>query len=506
MEIETGQLAFRSIYPQTTGFVFNPIAKSFSDWFEIGVSGSGETFSFIGKSGKLFDSNNKFCYYYKNNPLDIELVFRQNTYNYRINDIIFGAGDYSGYYWDAIYVKNFSTTDVVDVDFFVDGNVPNISYSYVYTSDRINYSGWIINESPYTTKLFDATHKNFSTGILFSELPTEISGISSGMYAFELESGYLISGNYIDTKFYYDFGNEDVMLVTLQEDMTPASGYISLAFSDSILTQRTGDGSIDYYWNKSSNLTISLEYSSGYGNIYQLMTGSGNGSGYYSGTVLGSGYVYSNDLTGYIYYSYGNYSGNISATGYGSVYSYATGIAEYDYMVSAVGYESGILSTGVIFGQLDGSVLDGSGYYDFYQSVTGTPSYSIYYGGVHLNPTGTYTGSVAQRYILEAYIFKSGSGSMTSATGLGQVYEKTLSNTWALQAGSYSNVFNDFATSGWTSGSYFYTRTFSGFSNTTQLIDIKISYTGFTGTYDEAILTVSNGYISNQVLISGFYE
>lgn len=505
MQIDTGQLLTRRIYPQTGDFLFNPIVRSFSDWFQVGVSGDSEEFYIECKSGKVYDRFNKFCYYYKDKPLDIDIVFRQGTYNYRINDIILGAGQWDGYYWDTMFVKNFSSINQVEMDIFSYGDIPDLSYSVCETQDRITYTGDITNNSPHDTYLFTGLHSSLSTGINFIELPNVISGNSSGQYIFQIESGFFISGNYSEFSFFYDWGRDDEIISIFQLDESLPSGYINLSIDPNILHLDSGIGTIDTYWNKSYDLNISLDYVDGYGAIYEQMTGTGIGTGYYSGTILGSGYLESNTISGSIYYSSGDYSGYIPATGYGTLYSYATGIAEYDYVVAAVGYEGGNLSTGYIFGRVDGVVLDGSGYYDFYHEVTGVPSFSVWAGGVNLVPSGIYTGSLAQRYILESYNVTFGSGAMSPATGMGQVYEKTLANTWSLEVGSFIDSFENFLTNGWTS-SYTYEHDFSGFSNGFNIIDVIVGYTGYYNTTDIAILTISNGSISGSVTISGKYD
>lgn len=504
MYIDTGETLSRPVYPQTNGFHLNHYIDEFSDNFSVGVSGSGASFGLNFQSGKVFDTYGNFSYYYKDKPINLDIYFSNSGYNYRINDIVLGAGNYNGYYWDSLYLRNYSTTTGFSAETYCYGQTPTMSYPSIYTEDQVNYSGYIVNNGQYKTVLFTGLQQDLGTGINFTLLPAYINPGETGYYQFSMSTGYYVSGNSVDLSFYYDWGYDEQTLDVIQIDTGIPTGFLSLYSAFEIRHNRTGIASVDYYWSAESDISVELEYTYGSGNTYLMQTGTGLASGNYSGVVNGSGYIYGRELVGYIYYQTGEYSGYIIATGSGALYTYATGVADYNYSILAVGLESGITATGYIYGTLYGNVGPGSGYYDFNEFVSGTPVLSVGGGYVFTSPTGIYTGTVTNHYILNAEVFASGTGMMTGS-GYGLVREKTLLNTWNLKAGSYTNTMYNFKNSGWyNSGSYL--RTFSGMPTEITEIDIEVDYTGYYGSYDLAVLRVSNGVLTKEIEISGYYS
>lgn len=369
------------------------------------------------------------------------------------------------------------------------GSRPELEFRDIETSDSSNYSGKIVNNS-LNTRLFNATGIGFP--ITF---PSVISGGGkTGVYSFNTDQ----IRNYLQTDITFDFDFGRVVQTIPIDDPNNAqpnpSGYTSFFIDETnIYSGSSALFNVTDYGLEDRLLDIKLEHLERIGNTYY--SGTGYGTGTYSGQINGSGYLQSYNLSGYI-------SGNLGS-GYGVKYHYASGQVIAEYAISSSGDEAGNRSTGVLVGTLTGTALPGIGYYSFVGSVTGTPSVSVWHGGVNVSPVGLYTGQYNFTKLATGYYNVLSSGDILLGASAGPISMNGIENHFALTTGEpgYDSV--DFTSNGFYAGNIFQ---HSGLYNSGESYDIEgsISYlNGQFGVTDVAELTVSGRYYTHTAKIYG---
>lgn len=457
---------------------FNSVSKDFT----LGISGS-DIAEFRFNSGKIFDSNYKLASSYPD-AFTFKGVYSKpkNNLSYFINDELIGSvrtGSIfnTGSYFDSFFIKNNGLS--FDANITIGGNKPDIVMNNIYPYNTVVYSGSIFIEDQYAQIYSIAGFNN------------QLKGYGSGQV---VDSGYLyeyfISGNNLVNNDYPTF-----TLKTNFGDYTTSGRVIIDADSDTGYLNFFGDNKIlttanfisfgaQYYWTKEHPLSVGLYHIES--NSEVLITGTGIGSGIYDGFISGNGVLTSNYLVGYIN------NGSILATGYGSGLFFTTGELVYEPFVTMTGFESGILSTGIIQFSLTGDVQEFDyGVYNFNTTLSGTPSVASNYLGTITSPTGIYYATINTGITLNKYMSVFSSGTMINASGYDTDFPTNIQN-FLLRTGdeSFSN-YEDFSDNGWLDGSgYYKSDGVSGYCN----LYGRIYYTPLTqNSYDIALLRISNG-------------
>ncbi len=411
-------------------------------------------------SGKIFDRNNLFLTSYVNNAdIDLELSFDTGRYSFWKNSNLVSCNklwNTGGGYIDKYKIENLSNEDLdINISFY--GSYPTVTFSDLYTEDLNLFTGYYYLSSPsYLSYIYSSiTDVQYGTGYLSN----------SGFYV--ISGRNLSSGSTLDLDFSFDFGNILSGITVSYNDILSRTGYINAVIQNPIYTSfisgteevfvQYQDIDISSNWDFGTNFEVYLQYIGRSGE--RTVTGTGIGTGYYSGTVNGSGYIYGDNLTGIIY----DY--NVTGVGTGQIFTYATGDIVYSYMSTVTGIEGGNLSTGVLYGTLTGTIFDGSGYYIFNQNVYGTPAFSVWHGGINVAPVATYTGSVLYTGYLSTFMYKLSSGQFV---GIGT--EENISGSiqrfnlitgdpkdFYRDSDSFNNIYNNytnFAELGYRSGDY----------------------------------------------------
>jgi hypothetical protein len=469
---------------QSGDFGFNINFSNINGNFDFGVSGFTDI-KFKCLNGKIFDTYNKLVYH-SNDEFNFDFKFDKSnsTISYYIDDDLIGAIKTgvnifnTGSYYDSFYVNN--SGNPLDISLNIFGQKPNITLSTINTdSSGILYSGNIFFDNKYTVVNSINGYDN------------NLSGIGSGLiqstgylYNYLLSGDSFGSGDSIGLILDTNFGNT-IQYAVVNQSNEEDTGYIQFyGDNDTLTTVNYLEFGIDYYWTQSKQLSIGLYHTRSASEI--LVSGTGIGSGIYTGVINGSGYLYSKYLLGYLDGT------SIYATGEGSGFFYSTGQLIYSPFVTVSGYESGILSTGVIQFIFTGIVTPSdSGKYLFSLNPTGTPTISYNVNGIVSNPTGIYTGIVSTGILLNTYMSTYGTGNMINATGLLSDYE-TNKNNFTLQTGNSDfSSYQDFKVNDWTDGSGFYHSSevddFYNFVGRVYYTPINVNAT------DYATIRISNG-------------
>lgn len=488
-----------------------------ADSIDINLAGSGYTGGISLYSGKITDTSGRFISSYsKNSDLDLRLAFNTGIYSlWKNGDLLICSKKLSPYVYNS---GNSSITGLSiisksiqekDLTIGIYGEYPSLVYSNLLTEDLSLYTGSI--EFPSSYGKINNIYSD--RGILVSYT----TGFSNTI-DYILSGTNLYSGEYANLQFDTNAGlfNKSIMVDYTKPREITGSFYVSIGgiesftYSDSgnIVNKQYNDFSLTSSWAVDTELDVYLRYNGRYGQT--PVSGSGFGSGMYYGYINGSGDIYSQALTG-ILASYG-----VTGVGTGSLFTYPTGMVTYEYIASAIGFEAGHLSTGYIYGELTGVVGPGSGRYLFNQSVIGTPTISVWDGGINSSPVGLYTGSVNQEIILGKYVslYSSGdfygtgyvaiSGSIANynlITGEPVQFNRDIDDYWSI----YNNYFN-YRTNSLESGNYLKRVTPMQVSGGLYSYYGRIIYEkeGLSNVTDSVSLIVSNQYETKEFNIIGY--
>jgi hypothetical protein len=475
----------KNFFRQSGNFGFNANFSNISNNFNFGVTGYTDI-NFKYFNGKIFDTFNNLVYHA---PTEFDFNFRfdrnNSTISYFINDELISAIKTginifnTGSYFDYFYINN--TGNPIDLSLDVFGSQPTVSLSSINSNDGITYSGNIFVNSQYATITnitgYDNNLNGSGSGLI----------VSSGyLYNYILSGDSFGSGDSVSILLSTNFG-EQILYPFVNQPNENDTGYIQFynnSIDNTIGTSEYLEFVSSYYWTNPKQLTIGLYHTRSVSEI--LVSGTGIGSGIYTGVINGSGYLYSPYLLGYLDGT------SIYATGDGSGFFYSTGQLVYSPFVTVSGYEAGVLSTGVIQFNLTGIVLpENSGIYTFSVNPTGTPAIAYNVNGIVSNPTGIYTGVVSTGIILNTYMSTYSTGLMINATGLMSDYE-TNKNNFTLQTGNSDfSIYEDFKVNDWTDGSgFFHSNEINGFYDFVG----RIYYTPINANAtDYATLRISNG-------------
>lgn len=352
-----------------------------------GPTGAAGAFKF--DSGKIYDTNgNFFSSYATGAPLKFDFAYNTGRYSTWINDDL-KSTNRAFYTGSGQMLTGFSMSGYRDIELGVSlyGQRPGLYFSPLETEDGVNFTGYV-RVTGAAASLYSITPNNGS-GFTITSNP-----FTSGNY--RISGQNFGSGYEIPTTFLFDFGSHQETLSTVINPDNSPTGYITIG-SDASVTGDFGFGDIQYQdfsvvssWSAAANFEtyVRFLYRSGYTTIY----GTGIGTGNYSGYISGSGYLTGTSITGYISQGYYNQLHStistgfapIMATGEGSIFYYATGLVTYDYFIPAYAYEQdtdgagnpgGLYSycTGYLSGTLTGTVGPGSGKYVFNSTITGFP-------------------------------------------------------------------------------------------------------------------------------------
>lgn len=498
----------RPVYIDSNGFQFDTIFSTEPTDFTFGILGDSITKVKI-SSGKIFDENNKFVTFFENDKTNsivyrnsnISLVKDQKAYScYGDRESVISGDSY-------IFFENNSESNV-SLEAYLKSSKANVSYLTSATTDSLNFSGSIVNNSDKKVVLFDYYGENITrSGFSSSIFPGQ-----TGYFQYSIPESGDISGSH-RISFDYNFGNEysDVLYYNPNLEDSP-TGYINYSFvSPSKLQSSTID--ITYNWEVDTDLSIEFVYDSGYGDISSVAhLYDAVGSGEYNGYVIGTGPLYSSNMVGtgkYSFYSNGSLFTGIAtgSGGLGTIIHTLVGPVNLNYSVTAQGYESGVLAQGIINGQLLVNLTESdSGKYTFSSfPVTGTPSYSTEVSGlgVFVPATGSYTGYLNGEYTLEGYATVNSSSSMTGATGNVVIGSKNLTNTFRFTSGFLGvDVPVDYY-----SGNMYSGNSYSGTSRIPaglHYIQAELFYDGvFINTIDSGRIIISNGITTEELSFYG---
>ncbi len=435
----------------------------------MGPTGYRGTFQFV--RGKVYDTTGAFIHTYNSGSrLKFEFLYGSQRYTTQVNDDLVSANrlfavnnptnNLTGYVISGRYSGN------LNASFSLYGNRPGLYFSPLTTTDLIHFNGYV-RATGAATELFSFNPNNATA------TTTPVGKFNSGNYT--LSGAGFNSGSIINTNFNFDFGLHNENLSIIVHNTGVPTGVISaILYDQTFTTGQLGDyvqymnGNISSFWTSGTSFEAYCRflYRSGQTTFY----GTGIGTGRYSGTIVGSGYLTSLNLSGYVsggYFKKHNYTVSTGITptfvtgASGQIFAYATGQILHYYRVSALGREflNDVfdpepkdfydLTTGYISGVLTGFIGLGSGRFVFNQQVVGIPvsvsgfyftgafpggtgSNRGYYNAV-TNPQSTYkqsgaiyTGWVSYTGILTANMFNyPGTGTMTGTLPLSIYSENT---------------------------------------------------------------------------------
>ncbi len=495
MIVEANDTVTRYVYPQYSGYrvVFDvDNMPSYVQFCLEESSGIQALYTFDNK--RHLDYLYNFSHVYPTGgAFKFELVKEGTQITTWMNNVLATSADETIYFpsgVDRIKVINPSTDTDVKISFY--GESPTLSFSDIYSSDSVVYTGQIVNLSDRKTRIL-AIESDYAS---FSYDP-HISGGQTGTYIF---SGDLLnSQSSLPIDFNFDFGQISRSVSISNSGFSSATGANFLSFSiesDNVKNDEFIEFNLSYYSVLNEPLDLRMDHARRIGNDYYSGSGSGLASGTYSGYINGSGYLESYNLRGMI----SGYPGS----GYGTMYTYATGQVITDYTIEVVGYELGNLSTGYLQGFFTGNVGPGSGYYHFVGSIVGTPPISIWDGGINVSPVSNYTGLYDFYRNAAGFYSIYGTGIMTMGGSSSPSVMNGIQNHFVLQTGEAGGTLSDYTANSWYLGD-----TFSNTSivyNSGELTDIDGSIGYINGVYgitDEALLTVSGASRSYTQTIYG---
>lgn len=386
----TGLQGFSQSFYPTYGFSLSMETEAMDNMILTlrGPSGASGTIKFA--NGKIHDtSGNFFGSYISGAPLDFDIAYNSGRYSTWIGGDLHSANRmlYTGQtqYLTGLYMSGERDIDM-SLSFY--GTRPSLYFSPLSTTDNINFTGFV-RITGFSGSLSYIDPHNAS-GFLLSSNP-----FTSGNYY--ISGLNFTSGSTINTDFHFDFGvhNEDLTIESSNAYTT--SGYINFSSVDSVTGSYLGnyvhyqDLITTSVWPVNSSFETYLQFIERTG--YTTMSGSGLGTGTYSGFVSGSGWITGLSLSGYAYTGYYRQGdtiqtelipGGFMITGSGQIFKYATGQVVYNYKVLAYSLAYDVSPN--FFGES----LDSLGnYYRAFAYITGSVT-----GMVGESNTGTYIFNV----------------------------------------------------------------------------------------------------------------
>lgn len=408
MNLYSGQTYTRPIYCQTScGFDLR--IEACQD-FDISLYNDlGSATGIYLYNGKIFGLQNKFLGAFDyGSTLDINVQIEDNLCSTWINNTLCAASQ-PLFSTPFSFITGFgfsNSTSDLDISCSVFGELPNLEFGSLRTSDLSLFTGYV--KSLSNPIRITGVVPNSLSIVSFDSGPT-----MSGQYV--LSGKNLYSGDTENITFLFDHGSVETGIPVYYRDTTSPTGLLNITIGDVVYDYFTRSGetipvayqdiSIISSWAVDTNLEYQLSFVGRSGE--SIVTGTGIGYGYYTGYLNGSGWLYSDTLTGLIE-PYG-----LTGSGSGYKYDYTTGEYVYEYIISVVGTELGQPATGILYGEITGNVGAGSGRYIINEEILGTPVTSVWEGGVHLSPVGVYTGRVTYTGVLSKYMSVFSSGNFT---------------------------------------------------------------------------------------------
>lgn len=487
------------LFPQTGVSVY--MYTDSMDDCVLRLHGPSTTGNFTFTSGKIYDTSGRFFGAFSSgSQFSFSVAYNTGKYTTWIGSDMYSANQnfansYSGYL-TGFY---FSGQRDMSVGLSIRGIVPSLEFSTLNSADGINYTGYVKVNGGYSGYLYSITPDNGTATILTA------SPFTSGNYT--ITGLNLGSGTTAYADFAFDFGTYRTGLSLSNPDSYIPSGYITIASTASQTGVDSLSNRVQYQdfvitttWPNPMSFETYLQFDrrEGYTTIYAT----GNGTGYYSGYISGSGNLTSRTISGNVNTGYYLQLGNQIPTGFSSrvmtgtsqKFFYATGQVVYDYIVPAYAYEQTIFfgwdyCTGYIEGSTTGQVLVGdNGKFVFTGPVTGDPIYynSKYFLGslvggdaanygyydVTLNPTSQYldtsqqyTGALDYTGFAQGQMRFLGTGAFTgqfsgyvysNSTGLITGFNYYTGESY-IQTGDYSYVitsYYNYAANGYRTGGY----------------------------------------------------
>ena len=421
---------------------------SYSGQSEFGFSGASDLWKFTCKSGQILDNEDRFIgHYQKNINFDLSARFSGNAYDLYLNNKPISRNTNIGQYdFNYLYI-NPTTSGNVNIN--VSGAKPEY---YITTSGTESASGiitgYLVNNTPSRAiRIFDIEQSSSA----FRVSGFETGNITSSGYFQLVNTNIGTTGlDSLSLTFKTNFGDFTSGFGAYKNISTGTGWFYFLPFANSLQLDSNETG--NYYAQMGGilnqnypYLNASLRYISGSGTVTSGVFASGSGSGFAIGTINGSGRIIGTGWSGDLSYSIPNNpifnvtGGSCPITGgTGSVFLYATGVAIYNYAVSASGLYSGStshtdLATGTITGTLSGI---GTGSVHFTGNVSGVPSTALNGAGA-VTPTGTgvgvsgwYTGQVDRVQLISQSISGIYSG-ITTGYCIANVAEENIH--WGLE-------------------------------------------------------------------------
>lgn len=293
----------RNIYTQNDIFQyqFNPSLSNTSGRCDFGFSGQSGVINWKLESGRIFDYNNNYLFSYQANSevlISGSLSSGSNDFWVNNNPIYIGQQK-TGNNYNYFYINPSNVT--VDFNLFINGNVPDYSYSVFDTY----YSGELltlnfVNQSNYPITIFSGATSNPNFSVV-NATGISIAGNSTGVI-YLAASGFSPFLQDIPLDFYTNFGDFSFLFNGSGVPFDDSEFYILLGPENSIVNQGTTATYTTNFFNTSgANLNVTLTYVSGAtGNYYVDVTTTGLITGQnVSGYIIGSGYL-GGFATGYV--------------------------------------------------------------------------------------------------------------------------------------------------------------------------------------------------------------
>lgn len=277
MIISGNTTGFRSFYGQDDNFAFSFYVNSQINYLKVGVTGQSNPLWFTFSSGRVYDPSGRFVDSFPSvqySQYKIESKFKSGYYEYSINDrIISRENGFSGYY-DSFVVQNLSTGDA-DLDFYLSGQKPALSYSGLYGISGL--SGRFVNNGKYPVKIYNvSSEENYSW--LYST-----GSIASGQTGyFYTTTGFSYqTGSNLTVDFVFNFGEESKLFNVYSgagaqlNETSPVITYLSNYSGQPPYLQNgaTGLYRIFYKAPTNTNLQLYLDYNVGRTGIAGFTTG-----------------------------------------------------------------------------------------------------------------------------------------------------------------------------------------------------------------------------------------
>ncbi|MFA5235035.1 MAG: hypothetical protein WC390_11610 [Sulfurimonas sp.] len=500
----------RNIYTQNDIFQyqFSCSLSNTSGSCEFGFSGQSGVINWDLESGRIYDYNSNYLYSYQSNIETLisgSLSAASNDIWINNNPIYLGQAK-SGTNYNYFYINPESC--VVDFNLFINGNVPDYSYSIFdtyYSGEQLTLN--FVNQSNYPITIFsgDTSNPNFS---LINATGLVVNGNSTGVIYLE-SSGFSPFLQDIPLSFYTNFGDFTFVFNGSGVPITSQDFYILMGPDNAIVNDGiTATYTVNYQNTSGSNLNVSLTYISGdTGNYYVDVSTTNTLSGQtVSGAIVSSGYLTS-FVTGLVSGFNPILSGCEYGTGSGNAYEffYATGLLNSGYVTQIGAYGSGdILAniTGTGWGNFNFqgyvSALSNVLFASATGIATGSSNGTTYVGPV-TNGIATYFANIAPQTTLTGH-FPSGDYENINFSG-NYFITGTFSNEYNLFALAYatggrqSGVFWGDVGFNWEPGLYTFTKLFSKLGT-----GYATYFTGFDPVTVTSILTSGTGIITGYTI------